>query len=234
MRLARALGAAALAVAVLLPLPGAAAGPWGWLGVRIRDLSEQEMDEISRRHGIQEGYGAVIVDVMKDTPAEAAGLRTGDVVVEVRARPIVDTRTLQRMIASAGVGDVVALTVLRGAEGRRRLRVRLAPMPDTVAAERVAAEFGFLIREPEAQPELGGARPAAAAPAVAIVLRGSGAERVGLRAGDVLLRVDGRPVSTLDAVRAALLEVALERPLALVVRRDEGEVTLTLPAALVR
>ena len=54
---------------------------WAWLGVRIRDLSEQEMDEIATRHGIREGFGVVIVEVMEDTPAEKAGMQNGDLVV---------------------------------------------------------------------------------------------------------------------------------------------------------
>ena len=58
-----------------------AATRWGWLGVRIRDLSEQEMDDISKKHGLREGFGALIVEVMKETPAETAGLQNGDLVV---------------------------------------------------------------------------------------------------------------------------------------------------------
>ena len=65
---------------------------WGWLGVRIRDLSEQEMDEISQKHGLREGFGVLIVEVLKETPAAQSGLATGDLVVAVRDRPVVDTR----------------------------------------------------------------------------------------------------------------------------------------------
>lgn len=209
--------------------PAEPAARWGWLGVRIRDLSEQEMDEISKRHGLREGFGVLIVEVMKDTPAEASGLRSNDLVVAFGERPVVDTRTLQRLIARAGVGEMVRLVVLRG-EGRQRVSVRLAPMPDSVAAERVAIEFGFVIRDPDAQPELGGRRPPAAVPAVAAVLRGGRAEQAGLRAGDVLVEVNGRPVVTLDAVRAALLDVSLDTALPLVVRRDDARVALVLPA----
>ena len=208
---------------------GEAANRWGWLGVRIRDLSEQEMNEISQRHGIQEGFGVLIVEVIKETPAEASGLRSGDLVVGFHDRPVVDTRTLQRLISRAGVGEAVALTVLRREEGRRRVSVRLAPMPDAVAAERVAAEFGFLIRDPEPQPEPGGRRPSAV-PSVAAVLRGSRAERAGLKVGDILVEVNGRPVVTLDAVRAALLNASLEQALSLVVRRDDTRVALLVPA----
>ena len=216
-----------LALALLAP-PAEATPRWAWLGVRIRDLSEQEMDEISQRFGLREGFGAMIVEVIKETPAAASGLRTGDLVVAFRDRPVVDTRALQRAIASTTVGETVKLTVLRREEGRRPVQVKVGPMPDTVAADRVAAEFGFLIRDPEGQPELGGARPPAV-PSVAAVLPRSRAERAGLQVGDVLSEVNGRPVVTLEAVREALLAAGPEGPLSLVVRRDQERIQVTLP-----
>jgi len=236
MRASRGRVAAAAGVLVLVAWAGlaAAAGGWGWLGVRIRDLSEQEMEEISRAHGIREGFGAMIVEVIPDTPAEGAGLRSGDLVVALGNRPVVDTRALQRFVASAGVGETVALTVLRRDEGRRRLiPVRLAPMPEAVAAERIAAEFGFLVREPEAQGELGGVRPSAP-PSVTGVLPRSRAAAAGMKVGDVLVEVNGRPVLTLQAVREALLSVRENGPLALVIRRGGDRVSLLLRGAEAR
>ncbi len=229
----RGLAALLLALAVLVPAVAEAATRWGWLGVRIRDLSEQEMEEISQRFGLREGFGAVIVEVIKETPASAAGLRTGDLVVAFHDRPVVDSRSLQRAIASTSVGESVKLTVLRREEGRHPVQVKVGAMPDAVAAERVAAEYGFLVRDPEGQPELGGARPSAA-PSVAAILPRSRAERAGLQVGDVLTEVNGRPVVTLDAVREALLAVGPDGPLPLIVRRDQERVMVTLEPTAAR
>jgi serine protease Do len=223
----------ALLLTALLGPPAEAATRWGWLGVRIRDLSEQEMEDISKRFGLREGFGAVVVEVIQETPAAAAGIRPGDLVVAFRDRPVVDTRSLQRAIASAAVGETVKLTVLRREEGRHPVEVKLAAMPEAVAADRVAAEYGFLVRVPEGQPELGGARPPAA-PSVAAVLPRSRAERAGLQVGDVLTEVNGRPVVTVDAVREALLAAGPEGPLPLIVRRDQERVMVTLDPVPVR
>ena len=215
------------ALAVLL-LAGPSWADWGWLGVRIRDLSEQEIEEISQKHGLREGFGVVIVEVMKETPAEASGLKNGDLVVAFRDRPIVDTRTLQRLISSTSVGEAVPLTVLRRDAGRRGVTVRVGRMPDTVAADRIAVEFGFLARDPEAQGEGAVARLAEGPPIVGAVVARSSAEAAGLQVGDVLLEVNGRPVLSLAAAREALLAASLERPLPLVVRRDLARVPLLL------
>jgi len=48
-----------IAAVVLLTTTVSSARPWAWLGVRIRDLSEQEMDDLTVRHGLREGFGVV-------------------------------------------------------------------------------------------------------------------------------------------------------------------------------
>ena len=194
---------------------------WAWLGVRIRDLSEQEMDEIAKRHGIREGFGVVIVDVMEGTPAEKAGIKSGDLVVAFEERPVTDTRLLQRLIGGAGAGQDVRLTVLR-TDGRRRLEVRLAAMPRPVLGERISAEFGFLVREPE---------PAgSAAPTISGVIRRSAAERAGLEVSDVILEVNDQAVETREALREAMADASLEGPLRLTIRRGGSRLSVTLRA----
>lgn len=218
----------ALAAFVLVALP-AAAQPWSWLGVRIRDLSEREMDDLAKRHGIREGFGVFIVEVIAETPAARAGLEIGDIVVAFGERPVVETRTLQRFIAAAPVDRESSLTVLRP-EGRRSLKVRLTSMPPPVAGDRVAAEFGFSLREPGTQGELASGRSGSAVPTVGVVARGSAAEKAGLEAGDVIVQVGDQAVITQDAAREAFAKGALDRPLAMTIRRGERRLPLTLPA----
>jgi S1-C subfamily serine protease len=197
------------------------AAQWAWLGVRIRDLSEQEMDEISSRHGLREGFGVFIVEVMDGTPAQTAGLKTGDLVVAFEERPVTETRMLQRLIAASSPGTDVHLTVLR-TDGRRRLGVRLAAMPRSVVGERIGAEFGFVVRDPE---------PGASTTlTVSVVVPKSSADRAGLEAGDVIVEVNDLAVVTREALREALADVGLEAPLRLTVRRGTNRIALVLKA----
>jgi serine protease Do len=221
--------ARALAAVALVGLASASvdARQWSWLGVRIRDLSEQEMEEVAAKHGIREGFGVVIVEVIEGAPAATAGIKSGDIVVAFEDRPVVDTRMLQRLIGSASMEKAARLTVLRPG-GRRAVQVRLAAMPRDVVGERVAAEFGFVLRELEG--ELAGRRPVSSAPFVTFVVQGSTAEKAGLEVGDVILQVDDRAVLSREAARDALADATPERPLRLTVRRGESHVTLTLPA----
>jgi serine protease Do len=223
----RVLGALALLLLVLTPV--ADARTWAWLGVRIRDLSEQEMEELSKRHGIVEGFGVVVVDVMEDTPAARAGMRSGDIVVAFEGRPITETRLLQRLIAQAPVDQDIKLTVLR-TEGRRPLAVRLVSMPREVTGERVAAEFGFLLRDAEGTRDTAiRLQSATAPPSVTAVLKGSPAQKAGLETGDVILQINEHSVVTRDAVREAMSDIPLDRALRLTVLREGRHVGLTLP-----
>jgi S1-C subfamily serine protease len=215
-------------LALLVTAGAVEARAWSWLGVRIRDMSEQEMDEVAGRHGIGEGFGVVIVDVMQDTPASRAGMRSGDIVVALEGRPVTDTRLLQRLIARAPVDGDVRLTILRK-DGRKALPVRLVVMPRPIAGERIAAEFGFVLREADA-PTGPAAPPPPSAPAVTFIARGSAAEKAGLEVGDVIVRVNDLAVVSRDAVREALGDLELERPLKLTVRRAGEPLSLTLPA----
>ena len=217
--------ALALALVLAFVADAVAAKPWAWLGVRIRDLSEQEMDELSQRHGIKEGFGVFIVDVLDETPAARAGLKSGDIVVAFEGRPVTETRLLQRLIATASPESEVRLVVLRR-EGRRAVPVRLMTMPRDVAGDRVAALFGFVLREPATTE----AAASAGTPVVAAVERGGAAERAGLRAGDVLLQVGEQPIVSREAARQALADASPDRPLRLVVRREGERFALTLAA----
>jgi serine protease Do len=218
---ARPLAAAVLLLVLVATASTIDAAQWAWLGVRIRDLTEQEMDEISSRHGLREGFGVFIVEVMEGTPAQTAGLKTGDLVVALEERPVTETRMLQRLIAASSPGTAVRLTVLR-TDGRRRLDVRLAAMPRPVVGERIGAEFGFIVRDPEPG--------TSTAPTVSAVVPKSPADRGGLEAGDVIVQINDLAVVTRDALREALADAGLEAPLRLTVRRAGDRLALVLKA----
>lgn len=202
----------------------AAPPSWGWLGVRIRDLSEVEMEDLSMRYGLREGYGVLIVEVLSGTPAAQAGIRNGDLVVAVKGRPIIETRALQRQVGDSPIGEELTLTVFRN--GRRQVvKARVGQMPREVLAERVAAEFGFGLRgqtsdEPTLTPR--------EALIISGVIPGSPAARAGVRAGDRLIEVNDSSESTHQPIYERLASHDLNLPLRLVVRRDGQTLSLQL------
>jgi serine protease Do len=219
--------ALAVALLILVTMPVLADERYGWLGVRIRDLSESETEDLSVKQGVREAYGVLVADVLKDTPAEAAGLRAGDLIVSIDGRPIVETRGLQRLVGAIPPGREVKVIVAR--EGRRReVAIRVGAMPDDAVADRVAAEFGFFVREPsgEEAPPAGGSRLGV----VGAVLERSAAARGGLAVGDRILAVNGEATDSTEAVRRQLRGVRLREALRMRVERRGEPHDLTLPA----
>ena len=109
-----------LALALLLALPVSvqaqkkadqAAG--GWLGVSIQDVTEDLSEALPR--GVREG--ALVNNVVEDSPAEKAGLVEGDVIVKVNQTRIRNSGDLTGAIRDAGAGEKVLIEYYR--EGRR-------------------------------------------------------------------------------------------------------------------
>ena len=95
-------------------------------------------------------------------------------------------------------------------------------MPRPVLGERIAAEFGFVVREPEPT--------GPAILAISVIIRRSPAERAGLEVGDVILQVNERAVPTRDELREALADASVETPLTLTIRRGVNRLSVVLKA----
>lgn len=81
----------------------------GWLGVQIRPMS----DEVAEVLGYDTATGAVVEAVSPDSPAQVAGLRTGDIILRFDETPIVDLRDLTRAVAAKDPDAAATVTVLR-------------------------------------------------------------------------------------------------------------------------
>jgi serine protease Do len=174
----------------------------GWLGIAIQELT----DELAQGFGVPPRSGVLVSDVMKDSPAAAAGLRPGDIIVEFRGRPVHEVPELQRQAAATPPGTAVPLTVLRD-KTRARLTVTVGEMPgeEAVVAAAPPREAWGLRVEP-LTPALAERFGLTAREGVVVleVQPGSPAEEAGIRPGDAILSVDRQPVADVRAFQEAL------------------------------
>ncbi|HSC14082.1 MAG TPA: PDZ domain-containing protein, partial [Gammaproteobacteria bacterium] len=200
----------------------------GWLGVQIQDLDE----DIAKSLGMDGTEGAVVIEVVDDSPAARGGLQVGDVVTRFNDRDVDSSRTLSRAVASATPNTGAKVTVWR--DGRsRELTVELGE----AATEAVAAagpgggaaqgqaSLGLSLR-----PLADGERAALGLPSdvngvvVADVAPGSPAAEKGIRRGDVITRVNQKPVNSVGDAVAALNAVREAKETALLlVRRGDAQ-----------
>jgi Do/DeqQ family serine protease len=175
----------------------------GWLGVAIQDLT----DDLAAGFGVAPRSGVLVSDVLKDSPAEAAGLRPGDIIVEFGGTPIVEVTDLQKRVAAVEPGRPTPLAVIRE-RGRTMLSVRIGEMPvddETVVASQPREESLGLAVE-ALTPELAQRHGLTALSGVVVteVSPGSSGAEAGIRAGDAILEVNRRPVSSVAGFRDAI------------------------------
>jgi serine protease Do len=204
----------------------------GWLGVSIQPLSP----DLRQALDLGDREGALVAEVFKDSPAAAAGLKRGDVVVALDGGAVSEPAHLSRTIAMMRPGTRVELRVLR--EGKERtLKATIGTLPDDEPAaigtapggqeERTVGELGLALEtlSDRTRQQLGYGRDVKGA-LVAGVAEGSPAEDAGLRPGDVILQVDNREVATAQAAARAI--AASEPPILILVKRRDSTVFLTL------
>jgi S1-C subfamily serine protease len=200
----------------------------GWLGVSISDVSEDLAERLGAAFGPAAGIGVVIVEVLKDGPAEAARLTRGDVIVKVEAQPVWDVRQLQRLIRSLPINRPVSLTILR-ATSRLTLPVTLGPMPLSARAQLAGERFGFVVRETDSA--AAGRASGEARVVVVLVDPDSPAARAGLQPLDTIIRSNDQPVRNLEEFAQTIWR-APGRTVLVVERRDaSAPISVTLEPA---
>ncbi len=171
----------------------------GWLGFITQDLTPTLAKSLS----IPERPGAVIAQVQPDSPAAAAGLKEGDLIVEVGNRLVRTSSELRNRMGLATIGDTLDFRVLRGSQERRvQLKVSEIPAapPSAAGTETVPLLAGASVSD--ATRTAGGQKSPVVY--VAKVEPGSAAFRIGLRAGDVIIGANNKRVGTVAELVAAL------------------------------
>ena len=185
----------------------------GKLGVMIANLRPEDSEAL----GLESVNGALVSEVMSGTAAEDAGIEPGDVIVGLDGKEVVDSRDLRTRIALAPIGDEVDIDVVR--DGKRRTLEAVIGALDSAGGAGGAVpllagtQWRNLSRSHELYGSLEGVELAEVAP-------DSPAWDAGLRSGDVVVRVNRRPVASVQELEEALAgsEVA-----GLLVQRGERE-----------
>jgi serine protease Do len=196
--------------------------PRSWLGLYPQSMTVQ----LRRAFGVSDTRGALVADVVAESPADHAGLKSGDVILELDGRAIHRADDLQWLVGTRPAGTRVMMTVLRDGKTSKAEAV-LQPAPDDAPAAPAApranghkSQFGITVSEisPAIARELGNGNLTGVV--VMLVEPESPAVEAGIERGDLILRVGDTPITSLDDYGRAVRALPHGQMLKLLCKRD--------------
>jgi len=202
----------------------------GYLGVMIQDVSY----DLAESFGMSQPYGALISQVMPDSPADNAGLRVGDVILEFNSQRLLKSSQLPPLVGATRVEEEANLLILRNGK-EFELPVLVGRLQDEEEAKAIPAKLeldqieqlglSVIDIEPEVREKLGLDEPGGAL--IGKVMPGA-AKESGLRRGDIVLMFDGVDVKNAGHLRELIEAAEDKRTVAVLVRRGESPMFLAL------
>ncbi len=203
----------------------------GWLGVLIQDVTP----EIAKSFKLEKAEGALIADIVPDGPADKAGLKRGDVIVEFDGKRVLDSHALSRIVAATKPGTKVKIRIVR--DGREKtIKVKIGKMPEegessvSKAVEK-AQKWGISVQNltPEVAKQFGWSEDEKGV-LVTDVEPGTPAWEAKLRKGDLIKEVNRRKVQNVRDFKRAINKAKETESLLLLIKRGEHTFYVVLPA----
>ena len=212
--------------------------PGGYLGVGIQEITGDRAKALK----LPSDTGVEITRVAPDSPAEKAGLKSGDVVLQINGNKVESLEQASKLVRETPVGREVKLEVFRNGASQ----TIIAKVGEHPQVPGIPDGIGF--RMPDVPRVIMGLRnPMLGVEAESIdgqlaqyfglsdgvlvrtVMKGSAAEKAGVKAGDVIFKVDDVKVATPPEI-SARLRAAHGKPIPVVVMRERKEMSLTVEA----
>src|SRR5438105_1717573 len=185
-----------------------------WIGAVTATITPEE----AKRTGVRATRGAVVARVFSGSPAQSAGLRTGDVITAVFGRPVDSREAFATYTATAPTGQPIELTVVRGSTSQK-VTVRPGDPPRDLGLQMLWEVAGLHVTESRGV-------------VISEVAGDSRGQRIGLAPGDAIVGVNGNPITSTDQLNAELKKSAERSSVVLDVARGRYIYSLTFPMAL--
>lgn len=194
----------------------------GFVGVVL-----QQMDQnLAKAFNLSKAEGALIAEVSKDSPAEKAGIKQGDIVLKYNTIPVLSIAALRNAIALMKPGQRITLTILREKE-KLEVPIEIGNFPTehekTALAEPKENKFGFSVQElnPETAKAFG-YREDEKGVVIDKIHAGTPAAWTGLKKGSLILAVNQTKVTSVEEFNRLMEATENGRPLLLLVKQGES------------
>ena len=204
----------------------------GYLGVSIQDVNA----EIAKQFGLDKAQGALVSDVVAGSPADKAGIKTGDVILRYDGKDIENSTMLRHRVAETPVGKNAELEVRRDKKPVK-LSVQVAEQPKDMSAsgesvksaDKSAALAGLEVRNlaPDSARQLNLPR-ATQGVVVTQVESGSAAEKAGVQPGDVVVELNRKPVQSIEDFQRLSAKLGKKDTVLLLIVRQGGRLFVAI------
>lgn len=170
----------------------------GWIGITFRELNEGEAEKLGLK---QQQFGMLVMQVEKDSPADKAGIKSGDLLLKIGKQKLSRSSDLTVTVGSAKPGDKLPVSILRDGKtiektitvGKRSSKS--AASDSNNSSEEEIERFGFVLSD-----EKEGV-------SVRTVEVNSPAARAGFKNGDIITKINSKRVKNIKDVQSALKDV---------------------------
>ena len=198
----------------------------GRLGVQIQALTP----ELAKSFGLNDTKGVLVASVEPRSPAEKAGLQSGDVILTFNGKPVQSANELPRIVAGTKPGSTVTLEIWRSG-ARRQVQATLGEFPSEAAAaqqespeaRKSSNRLGLTVRE------LAPAQRKALAIDYGLVVENvsGAAQNAQIQRGDIIIAINNRYFKSIDEFNKIVQQQQAGNVVALLVRR--GDAALYIP-----
>lgn len=202
----------------------------GWLGVYIQEVTR----ELAESFGMKQPEGALVAQVMVDSPAKKGGLKVGDVILSFNGAPILHSSDLPPLVGRSPVGKKATVEVIRGGKPMT-LHIPIGELPEQSKSETPATQgdagkaqdliLGMLVAK--APNEILDGLGLDSGVLVDDVKAGP-ARDAGVRKGDVIVMVQQKNISEPSQLAKIIDKLPKGKSVAILIQRKEGPVFLAL------
>ena len=194
-----------------------------WIGVAVQDLDGR----MAAYLGIKGVEGVVVTQVEEDSPAAAAGVESGDLIIAMGRRSITSVNDYLSSTRSLSAGEPARLKILRNAKPIKMV-IETRAYPQKRVPDLAWRKLGVRVHDIDKKIRRRFRIVADTGVAITEVRNGSHLAHIGVSSGDVIVQLDDQTIASLDEFTAAMIKCRLKSSVLLLVQRDERVYYLTV------
>jgi serine protease Do len=216
-----------MATAVLPQLEEKGKVTRGWLGVAIQPVTP----ELAKSFGVEGENGALVADVTKDSPADKAGLKSGDIIMEFDGKQIHEMNSLPRYVAATPVGKRVKLKLLRNGKPEEATVTieRLKDGEEGVQTGATEDRLGLTVRDLTGELAAQMGIKDTKGVVVVAVKPGGVAEEAGIAGGDVIKEINSVKINKVNDYTKTVSTHKKGTSIRLLLRRGDSSLFVAIP-----